>query len=78
MATQMLKKWGNSTAVRLSAGVMEAANLTIDQAVDVRAEPGRVIIEAAAPVYQLDDLLDGITPENRHGEVDTGKALLRL
>ncbi|MYN06009.1 AbrB/MazE/SpoVT family DNA-binding domain-containing protein [Pseudoduganella aquatica] len=72
MARQVLKKWGNSTAVRLPAAVMEAANLAVDQAVDVRAEHGRVIIEAAAPIYLLDDLLEGITPENRHGEVDTG------
>jgi len=72
MARQVLKKWGNSPAVRLPAAVMEAANLTLDQAVEVRAEHGRVIIEAVAPVYVLDKLLDGITPQNRHGEVDTG------
>lgn len=32
------------------------------------------IIEPVAPVYTLDDLLNGITDDNRHGEVDFGGA----
>ena len=72
MAVQRVKKWGNSPAVRLPAAIMEAAHLALDQAVEVRAENGRVIIEPAAPLYSLDDLLAGITPENRHVEIDIG------
>ena len=72
MAVQRVKKWGNSPAVRLPAAIMEAAHLAVDQAVEVRAENGRVIIEPAAPLYSLDDLLAGITPENRHVEMDFG------
>jgi antitoxin MazE len=72
MAVQRVKKWGNSPAVRLPAAVMEAAHLALDQAVEVRAENGRVIIEPAAPSYSLDNLLASITPENRHGEIDFG------
>ncbi|MBK5106077.1 MAG: PbsX family transcriptional regulator [Burkholderiales bacterium] len=51
---------------------MEAAHLSVDQQVEVRAEGGRVIIEPAAPVYSLDDLLAGITAKNRHTEQDFG------
>ena len=72
MAVQLVKKWGNSPAVRLPAAIMEAAHLALDQAVEVRAEHGRVIIEPAAP--SLDDLVAGITPQNRHGEEDFGVA----
>ncbi|SCZ86642.1 AbrB/MazE/SpoVT family DNA-binding domain-containing protein [Nitrosomonas mobilis] len=72
MALQFVKKWGNSPAIRLSAAVMEAAQLTLEQAVEVRAENGRIIIEPAAPSYSLDDLLAGITPKNRHSEQDFG------
>lgn len=72
MAVQVVKKWGNSPAVRLPAAVMEAAHLTLDQAVEVRAENGRVIIEPVAPAYSLDELLAGIAPENRHAEADFG------
>ena len=72
MAAQLIKKWGNSPAVRLPAAIMEAAHLVLDQAVEVRAENGRVIIEPAVPSYSLDDLVAGITPENRHTEMDFG------
>ena len=72
MALQLIKKWGNSPAIRLPAAVMEAAHLTLEQAVEVRAENGRIVIEPAVPTYSLDELLAGITATNRHGEQDFG------
>ena len=74
MAIQTVKKWGNSPAVRLPAAVMEAAHLSLEQVVEVRAEKGRIVIEPAAPTYNLDDLLAGITAENLHREQDFGLA----
>ncbi|WP_291366629.1 AbrB/MazE/SpoVT family DNA-binding domain-containing protein [Acetobacter sp. UBA5411] len=68
-----VKKWGNSASVRLPAAIMKAAGLQVDQAVDVREEAGRIIIEPVEkPDYDLADLLAGITPENIHEEVDFG------
>jgi antitoxin MazE len=72
MAVQLVKKWGNSPAVRLPAAIMEAAHLALDQAVEVRVENGRVIIESAVASYSLNDLISGITAENRHAELDFG------
>lgn len=72
MAVQLVKKWGNSPAVRIPAAIMESAHLSLNQAVQVRADHGRVIIEPAVPGYDLDVLLAGITPENRHAEADFG------
>lgn len=72
MALQLVKKWGNSPAIRLPVAVMEAAHLSLDQAVEVRAENGRIIIEPATPTYRLDELLVGITASNRHEEQDFG------
>ena len=72
MALQLVKKWGNSPAVRLPAAVMEAAQLSLEQAVEVRAENGRIGIEPAAPTYNLDELLAGITANNLHDEQDFG------
>lgn len=72
MTIQIVKKWGNSPAVRLPAAVMEAAHLALEQVVEVRAENGRIVIEPAAPTYNLEDLLAGITADNRHGEADFG------
>jgi antitoxin MazE len=52
---------------------MAAASLRIDQAVDVREEGGRVIIEpVATPSYELDELLARMTPDTFPEEVDFG------
>jgi antitoxin MazE len=68
-----VKKWGNSAAVRIPAAVMQAVHLELDEAVDVREEAGRIVIEPVRrKVYDLDTLLKGITPRNRHESVDFG------
>jgi antitoxin MazE len=68
-----VKKWGNSASVRIPASVMAAAALRLDQAVEVREEGGRVIIEPIrSPVYDLDQLLDQMTPDSFQEDVDFG------
>jgi len=57
---------------------MQAANLTLDQEVDVREEGGHIITEPLRPArYDLAVLLDGITEDNLHGESSTGDAVGR-
>lgn len=69
----IVKKWGNSASVRIPAGIMEAARLSLDAPVDVREEGGRIVIEPIrSNEYDLTRLLAGITPENLHAEVDFG------
>lgn len=69
----IVKKWGNSASVRIPAGMMEAAQLKLDQPVEVREENGRIVIEPIRPgKYDLAQLLAGITPENLHSEIDFG------
>jgi antitoxin MazE len=69
----IIKKWGNSPALRLSAAVMKSAHLNIDQLVSVKVQKGRIVIEPMVKQeYQLNDLLAGITAKNLHGEVDFG------
>lgn len=68
-----VKRWGNSASVRLPAAVMAAARLQIDQAVDVREEAGRIIIEPVqSEGYALADLVAAMTDENCHAAIDTG------
>ncbi len=68
-----VKKWGNSASVRIPASVMAAAALSLDQAVEIREEGGRIIIEPiTTPVYDLDQLLDQMTPESFHDDEDFG------
>jgi len=73
---QHIKKWGNSAAVRIRAATLAAAGFKTDDAIDVREENGRIVIEKveAAP-ETLDDLLAKVTPENIHAEFDWGPAV---
>ncbi len=69
----VVKKWGNSASVRIPASVMAAAFLSLDQAVDVREEAGRIIIEPIREnVFDIAELVAGITDDNQHAEVDFG------
>ncbi len=77
----IVKKWGNSASVRIPAGIMEAAHLSLDMPVDVREQDGRIIIEPIkGREFDIARLLADITPENLHTEIDfgapTGKELL--
>ena len=71
----IVRKWGNSAAVRIPASVMQASHLRLDEVVEVREERGRIVIEPVRQkTYDLGDLLKGITPKNLHGSVDFGPA----
>jgi antitoxin MazE len=68
-----VKKWGNSAAVRIPAGILADARLVLDDAVEVRHEAGRIVIEPVRrKEYQLEELLAAITPQNQHRQVDFG------
>lgn len=71
-----VRKWGNSSAVRIPAPVLRAANLDLDEVVEVREEAGRIVIEPVRQKkYELDKLLKGITRKNQHEAVDVGAAV---
>jgi len=73
-----VKKWGHSASVRIPAAVMQAAQLRLDEPVDVREESGRIVIEPLRRrEYDLAELLKGITRDNLHEEADFGRPLGR-
>ena len=68
-----IKKWGNSPAIRLSSSIMELAQLSVDQMVDISVVKGKIIIEPITPIQtQLEVLLARITKENIHSEENFG------
>lgn len=76
-----LKKWGNSAAVRIPAGVMKAVNVTLGQEVSIREQGGTIVIEPVRrPRKSLAEYVAAITPENIHGETyygpDVGKEII--
>jgi antitoxin MazE len=69
-----IRKWGNSAAVRIPAAVLETARMEVDEAVEVREESGRIVIEPVRrKEYSLADLVKGITADNQHEEIDFGR-----
>jgi antitoxin MazE len=50
----LVKKWGNSAALRIPAAVMAAAKVSLDQPVEVKEEDGRIVITPIRePSYDL-------------------------
>lgn len=69
----VIRKWGNSAAVRLPSSAMKSASFDMEQPVLITATKGRIVIEPVTQVeFQLGDLLAGVTPGNAHSEVDFG------
>jgi antitoxin MazE len=74
--TAIVKKWGNSPSVRLPVAIMKEASLSIDDAIDISVEDGRIVMSPArVKEYSLDALLSGITDENVHEKSDFGTAV---
>lgn len=69
----VIKKWGNSPALRLSVSALKEADFSVGQSVNITVSRGRIVIEPSHQVvYDLDQLLNDITPENLHAETGTG------
>ena len=72
----VIKKWGNSLALRIPKPLADEVGLVEDSAVDLLLEEGKlVIVPAMAPRYALERLLADVTVGNLHDEVDTGVAV---
>lgn len=69
----VIKKWGNSAAVRLPAPILKSLRLNLEDRIDMRIESGCIVLE---PVLgddcSLGVLLDRINPDNLHPEIDFG------
>ena len=71
--TTSVQKWGNSLAVRIPKGVADEIGLAEDTPVELSIAGGVITITPrTVTIPTLDELLDGITPENLHPETDWG------
>ena len=70
----VIRKWGNSPALRLPSAALKDAGYVLEQKVELIVSRGRIVIQPSGNVtYSLDNLLTGITKDNSHGEVGFGK-----
>ena len=65
-------KWGNSLAVRIPRSYAREMNLKEGMSLDISLGGGGIILRPTFPSYTLRELIQGITPENRHAETDWG------
>jgi antitoxin MazE len=71
MQTQ-IGKWGNSLAVRIPGTYAKELNLAEGLEMDIVVVDGGLLLKRRPAEYTLDELIAGITPENRHDETDWG------
>jgi len=67
-----IQKWGNSLAVRIPKPIAQDVGLSPDTDIEMSVQEGRLVLVPTRHEYTLEDLVRGITPENRHAEVDLG------
>jgi antitoxin MazE len=65
-------RWGNSLGLHIPKEVAREAGLAEGMRVEVAARDGRVVISRTQSRYRLEELLEGMTPEDMHGAFDWG------
>lgn len=69
-------KWGNSLALRIPQHIVKEIQLTEGAEVDLVVIDGNLVVKPKPRQrYSLEELVEGITPENLHSEVETGAAM---
>jgi antitoxin MazE len=71
-----VQKWGNSLGLRIPKPFAEEVGLADDAEVELSLSEGALLIRPARS-WTLDELLQGVTESNLHGELDFGPAVGR-
>ncbi len=73
-----VQKWGNSLAVRIPKSFAAQSQLEHNSLVEVTMEHGKIVIlPLPKPKPSLAELLEGVTTQNIHDEVDAGQPIGR-
>ncbi|MCC6505748.1 MAG: PbsX family transcriptional regulator [Aquimonas sp.] len=69
----VIRKWGNSPALRLPTAVLKEAGYQLEQKVELIVSRGRIVIQPSQKIeYDLNELINGISARNSHEEVSFG------
>jgi len=78
MTLARIQKWGNSLGLRIPRTLAADAHVAEGTSVELNVENGRLIVAPQRKANcRIEDLVARITPENLHGETDTGSPLGR-
>jgi antitoxin MazE len=74
------QKWGNSLALRVPKKFADEIGATDGKAAKMTVRNGKLVVKIVRSPQRkrrckLDELVAGITPENRHEEIDFGPPL---
>ena len=72
-ASTQITRWGNSLGLRLPKSVAQEVRIVEGDTVELSVRDGEIIVRPARPSYSLAELVDKITPANRHGETEWGE-----
>ena len=71
-----IQKWGNSLALRIPKALAEEVHVRQNTQVEISLVDGKIVVEPVkTPDWTLEDLLEGITEENLHLEVESGPSV---
>jgi antitoxin MazE len=71
-----VQKWGNSLALRIPKSFALEVGLRANAAVELSLVEGALVVQPVTPQrLTLDELLRGVTDDNKPGEWDTGPAV---
>ncbi len=69
----VIRKWGNSPALRLPTAVLKEAGYQLEQKVELIVSRGCIVIQPSQKIeYDLNELINGISARNSHEEVSFG------
>ncbi len=67
-----IQRWGNSLAIRIPKAFAAQAQLSENSDVDISLEGDRIVVTPARRQWTLRQLVERITPANRHREIRWG------
>ena len=68
-----VQKWGNSLAIRIPKAFAAQSQIDQNSLIELSVENGRIVlVPVAPPKVTLTQLLEGVTKENLHQEIETG------
>ena len=71
-----VQKWGNSLAVRIPKSFAAQSQLGQNTIVEMSLEEGKIVLVPLVPAeLTLQQLLEGVTPDNLHDEIETGEVV---
>lgn len=73
--TIKIARWGNSLGIRIPKHIAEQVQLNEGDEIEISTDENRLILIPQKKKYTLEELLDGMTEDHLHSEVDWGESV---